>query len=340
MLFKKKNISELQDSISHSNNITIITHANPDGDAIGSTSGISNFLKEQGHDSTIIFPNTPAEGMDFVLKDLDYIIAEQDFKRAKETLLNTDLLFVVDMCAKHRANENLETILNTIQVKTILIDHHESPEEFDISFSYPKASSACEVAYNVITRLSKTKILSKNVSTCLYMGMLTDTGGFSYSNTDPNLYITLSNLVKSGIRPDKLNQQIFNTYSYNRLRLLGSSINENMQYFPKQKAVLIALDRKTLRHYHYVQGDLENVVNYGLKIRGVVFAALISEREKNIRMSFRSTDESIDVNLFARTYWNGGGHKMASGGRGFDTFENVKKRLIDLIKQNAFNKHN
>ena len=192
------------------------------------------------------------------------------------------------------------------------------------------------MVYNILSRLTKQKVLSKEISTALYLGIITDTGSVAYSSDDPEVYSVLHYVLKSGIRASKLHQKIFDTYSFNRLKLLGYAISHKIKVFPKQRAAFIYLSKKELKDFHYQIGDLEGVVNYCLKLEEVDFCAMLTEREDKIRISFRSKDASINVDVFARKYWNGGGHVMASGGKSYDSLDKVVKRLTKQIYNQDF----
>lgn len=334
-----KDIKLTNEKIDSANYISIIIHNNPDGDAVGAAVAMYKYLTNYRKKKvSIVLPNHPSQSISFVLPE-DYTIAETDFKKAHEILIKTDLLLVLDMNLLNRAGENIEKIFeseNKLPYSTILIDHHVKPERFDVMFSYPESSSTCEIVYNVLTRLTGYKVFDKEISTALYLGIITDTGSLSYSCNDPALYVTISYLLKSGIIANKINQKIFNTYSHNRLNLLGYSISRKMMYFPKQRAAFIYLSKEELNRFKYVAGDLEGVVNYPLKMADVDFSALLSEQDNKIRMSFRSKDESVDVNRFARAFWNGGGHIMASGGKSFLPLDEVVKQLKKQILSEKF----
>lgn len=336
MKFKTKDILQLQNYIIEQQNITITTHYNPDGDAVGSATALYHYFKLIMKDVQIVIPNYVPHSIEFLLENTDYIIAEADFKKAKKRLQATDLLIVADMNDNSRAGDNLEKVLNEIDCKKVLIDHHVSPFQYDINFSYPDASSTCEVVWNVLYRLSKKKVFPADISRSLYVGIMTDTGSLCFSCNSPELYVVISNLLKSGIKANKINQKVFDTYSKDRLNLLGYAISKKLRVFDKQRAAFIAVSLEELERYHYQPGDLEGVVNYCLKLEEVDFCVLISERDKKIRLSFRSKDESIDVNKFARKYWNGGGHVMAAGGKSFLSFNEVVKKITKQIYNKEF----
>ncbi|MBR1769571.1 MAG: bifunctional oligoribonuclease/PAP phosphatase NrnA [Bacteroidales bacterium] len=336
MRFTKKDILKLEEHITKANKITVITHYNPDGDALGSSVALYHYLKTLNKDCLCLIPNPYPSNLEFVLEDTDFIIAEKSFKNAKQRLLQTDLLFLVDMNNNSRCGDNLEKVLNELSCTKILIDHHLKPDAFALNFSYPESSATCEVLYNILKRLTKRKVFSEKISKALYLGLITDTGSLSYSNDNPEIYSIISNLLKSGLKASKLHQKIFDTYSVSRLRLLGYAISHKMKVFSKERAAFISLSKEELKRYNYQTGDLEGVVNYSLKLAGVDFCALLSERDDKIRMSFRSKDPSIDVNLFARKFWNGGGHVMASGGKSYEKLSEVERKLTAQIKNKSF----
>jgi len=336
MKFKTKDISLFKDYIKQAHSITITTHFNPDGDAIGSTCGMFHYLKSLKKDVKIVFPNNIPYSISFLVQNVDYIVAENNFKQAKKSLQDSDLLIITDINDKSRTGDNLEKVLQEINCTTILIDHHVTKSLYDINFSYPDASSTCEVVWNILSRLEQKKVFSIDISTSLYTGIMTDTGSLSYSCNSPNLYIVISNLLKSGIIASKINQKIFDTYSKDRLNLLGYAISKKLRVFDKQRAAFIYLSKQDLSRFHYQAGDLEGVVNYCLRLEVVDFCALISERDNKIRLSFRSKDEKIDVNKFARKYWEGGGHVMAAAGKSYLSLEEVVKIFTHQIYNKSF----
>jgi phosphoesterase RecJ-like protein len=336
MRLRNKDIQQLKSLINEAKTITIITHFNPDGDAIGTTVGLYHYLKLIGKESIIIIPNQIPQNIMFILKDVSYIISENKFQDAKRRLKTTDLLFVVDMNNNTRVNEALENLLNEITPKTVLIDHHVKPDKFDINFSFPNVSSSSEVLFFIIKKLSTAKIFTKEIASALLVGISTDTGSFSYSCNHPEVYNAVATLLKTGVKANKIHQQVFDTYSINRMNLLGYAISKKLKIFTKERAAFIYLSKKELNYYHYQIGDLEGVVNYCLKLENIDFCALLSERDTKIRMSFRSNDEKIDVNKFANRYWNGGGHVMASGGKSFESLDVVVEKLTNQIKKRLF----
>lgn len=336
MRFITKNIAKLDSLIRNSEKISIVTHYNPDGDAIGSGAAMCHYVKSLDKQATFIIPNPFPKNIEFAVEDVEYLIAERTFKQAKQTVLDSDLLLVVDMNNNARSGDGLERVLNESSAKKVLIDHHVKPDKYDLSFSYPKSSSSSEVVYNILSRLTKQKVLSKEISTALYLGIITDTGSIAYSSDDPDVYSVLHYVLKSGIIASKLHQKIFDTYSFDRLKLLGYAISHKMKVFLKQRAAFIYLSKKELNRFHYKIGDLEGVVNYCLKLGEVDFCAMLTEREDKIRISFRSKDASINVDKFARKYWNGGGHVMASGGKSYESLDKVVKTLTQQIYNQDF----
>ncbi len=331
MRFRIKDITALDDLLKKSEKISIITHYNPDGDAIGSGVAMYHYVKSLGKQATFIVPNPFPKNIEFALENVNYFIAERTFKQVKQILLDSDLFLILDMNNNARSGESLERVLNDSMAKKILIDHHVKPDKYDLSFSYPESSSSSEVVYNILSRLTKQKVLSKEISTALYLGIITDTGSVAYSSDNPEVYSVLYYVLKSGIKASKLHQKIFDTYSFDRLKLLGYAISHKIKIFPKQRAAFIYLSKKELKDFNYKIGDLEGVVNYCLKLEEVDFCAMLTEREDKIRISFRSKDASINVDVFARKYWNGGGHVMASGGKSYESLDNVVKTLTKQI---------
>lgn len=334
MTLNKEDIQRFSKVIEESDNIVLLSHFNPDGDAMGSTVALYRFLQNLGKKNlTIIYPNEYPHNFSFLFEGINHIISSNGLLVAKQIVKQADLLIYMDLNKISRTCEELESILNSLSTPKVLIDHHIDPEQFDISFSDSKASATAELTYKIIKQIDATKLDIK-IAQAIYTGICTDTGSFSYSCSRRDCFDVVAELVEFGLEIAPLKRQVFDLSSENRLKLLGYLLSEKLRVFPQHKAAYISVSKQELRQFNFQKGDLEGVVNYCLKIEGIEFAALLSERQDMIRLSFRSTNPNIDVNKFANKYWSGGGHILAAGGNSPLLLKEVEDKLEEQIKNN------
>lgn len=332
MLFADKDVLEFENKIHQAKDIVLLTHFNPDGDAIGSCVGLYHYLKTKNKELHIISPNEFPHFLDYLIEDVPYVLGSKETDKAKHLLNNSDLIICLDFNTSSRVGDALSETLNNTKVDKILIDHHLNPEStYKIVFSHPPSSSTCEIVYELILHLNQYKpFLNKEIAQALYTGICTDTGSFSFGCNHRRCYEIVGDLVENGADVEFVHQEVFNTNSENRLRLLGFCLCERMTVIPEKKTAFIYLSKSDLKRFHFQIGDTEGIVNYCLSIKGIEFGILVTERIDRVRLSFRSK-YNFDVNKFAREYWNGGGHRKASGGHEFDSLENVVKKLREQI---------
>jgi len=334
MLFPNTDIVDFQNKINESQTITLISHFNPDGDTIGAVSALFHYLKLINKTLKVLIPNEYPSFLEFVMKDVPNIIGSKQTKDAKLALSETDLIICLDFNSVKRVGDFLQEFLITSTKSKVLIDHHLEPEveNFNLIFSNIQVSSTCELLYEVLLLMENgNSFLNPNISESLYLGICTDTGSFSFSCNHRRTYEVVADLVDNGVDVEYVHQIVFNTYSENRLRLLGFCLSERLKVFPKHRAAFVYLSKNDLRRFNYQIGDCEGVVNFCLSMQGIEFGALVTERADRVRLSFRSKFD-FDVNLFARKYWNGGGHKKASGGYSYDKLDLVIEQLTYQIE--------
>ncbi len=335
MLFSETLVLELKTKINKANIITLVSHFNPDGDTIGAVSAMYHYLKSKDKEIKVVIPNDFPSFLNFIMEDVPYIIASKQMQEAKDFFNNTDLILCLDFNSTSRVGDMLKDELESTSITKVIIDHHIEPEKdkFDIIFSQIKVSSTCELLYEVINKLEDNKpFLTKSIAECLYVGICTDTGSFSFSCQERRTYEIVAELVDSGVDVEYVHQEVYNTYSENRLRLLGFCLSERLKVFDKKGAALIYLSKNDLRRFNYQIGDCEGIVNFALSIKEIEFAALVTERADRVRISFRSK-YNFNVNEFARKHWNGGGHKKAAGGHAFEPLESVIEKLTKQIDE-------
>jgi phosphoesterase RecJ-like protein len=330
---KKEDIIAIQNLLATPKKIAIIPHRSPDGDAMGSTLALYHFLLKSGHKPTVISPNEFPNFLAWLPGSETVLIYENDKADCTQILNEAELVFTLDFNALHRTGE-MEQVLSKLSAPMIMIDHHQKPDTYaTFTYSDTAIGSTCEMIYNFISYLDKKALIDKTIATCIYTGITTDSGSFRFPSTTSTTHRIVAELIDLGIENSEIHNLLFDDSSYNRLQLLGRAL-QNMKVFPEFKTSYTSLTQKELDEFHYEKGDTEGVVNYGLSIKGIHFAAIfIEHREENIiKISFRSQG-SFDVNQFARENFNGGGHINAAGGKSYDTMRVTLKKFEDLISK-------
>lgn len=325
------NIFDLKALISSSKQISITTHTNPDGDAIGSSLALYHYLLGQGREVKLVVPNKYPEFISWMPGNDDIVIYEDTPKRAREIILSSDLIFHLDFNAIDRAG-SLKVVLNESNASKVMIDHHPHPnqEDFDFLYSSTETSSTAELIHDFFHELGDEDPLNQDIATCLFVGIMTDTGSFSFACNRPETFMVTAKLLATGIDGAWIHRMVYDTFSEDRLRLLGYSISEKLQVFPDSATAIISLSKDELKKFNYQVGDSEGIVNYALSISGITMAVLLTERKDRVRLSFRSKG-AFAVNEIAANYFHGGGHKNAAGGDSFDSLDKTIEKLIDLL---------
>jgi len=328
-----QDISKLKEQIEKSQNIVILGHYNPDGDAIGSCAAWYNYLLGLGKQSQIILPNDFPQNLKWIKGSETAITATQDIKKVEVFFANADLIICNDFQSFSRVDKLEEIALKSTATK-VLVDHHVDPEveQFDLIFSDVESSSTAELVFEIITRLTPETPLNRAVAEAIYVGIMTDTGSFSYSSGHKKTFETVAKLIDSGIDTCQIYQEIYSTFSEDRVRLLGHCLANRLTVLQDFSTAYIYLTKEDLREFREMPGDTEGIANYALSIKGIKFAAFFTEREKRIRISFRSKGE-VDCNIFAKTHFNGGGHHNASGGDSFDTMQETIQKFEQLLPE-------
>jgi len=331
---KKEDIKALEIVLSSPKKIAIIPHRSPDGDAMGSTLALYHFLKKLNHTPTVIAPNDFPDFLAWIPGSESVMIFEKDKEATSLVLKEADIIFTLDFNALHRTGE-MEHVLNKLESIFVMIDHHQSPDNYaQFTYSDTQFGSTCEMIFNFIEALGKKELIDKTIATCIYTGILTDSGSFRFPKTTGTTHRIIADLIDIGAENTTIPILLFENNSYDRLQLLGKAL-QNMKVFPEYKTTYITLSQKELDQFHYVKGDTEGIVNYGLTIKGIIFAAIfIEHKEENIiKISFRSQGD-FDVNQFARDHFQGGGHSNAAGGKSnlslAETIAKFEKLLSEL----------
>jgi len=315
-------------------NIVITMHQKPDADAMGSTLGLYHFLIQFGHQVTVISPTNWArwvDWMDGTKKVLDYEL----HKAASDALLDkADWLFCLDFNHFGRT-KNLAPKLQSVQCTKILIDHHQQPDapSFTYGVSNTGKSSTCEMVYDFIVGSGHRSLINKTISECLYAGVVADTGSFRFSSTHASVHHMVAYLKEQGLEHTRVHEELFDNYFENRLRFLGHVLSNCMQVYYELNTALIAIPKMDLLRFQIKTGDTEGLVNYPLSIKGIKLVGLVIDRDEERKWSFRSKG-AFDCNTFARTYFEGGGHFNASGGRDSESLQKTVQKFKRAIEEN------
>lgn len=314
--------------------ILIVTHNNPDGDALGSTLGLYHCLKNQGFWVAMLTPNDFPEFLQWMPGNELIISGFSAKKLAIERISNAELIFCVDFNKADRL-AGFEEIFNNSTAKKILIDHHPHPGDFpDITISDVTVSSCAEKVWQLIENLNWIKYVNITVAECIFTGIMTDTGGFSFNSSTRETYRVVSELLTFGIEKDKIFDLVYNNFSADRMKLLGYCLEQKMKIFPEYNTAYISITKDELKRFNFKSGDTEGFVNYPLSIKGIRFSALFIENKGFIKASFRSKG-AFKVNEIASKYFGGGGHENAAGGEFMGIMEdNISffEKLLPLFK--------
>ncbi|MDR2868708.1 MAG: bifunctional oligoribonuclease/PAP phosphatase NrnA [Bacteroidales bacterium] len=327
-------IKSVKELMYNAEKIVIVSHYNPDGDAIGSALALYHFFTALNRPVEIVMPNLFPDFLKWIPGSENILIAMKHLNTAKKIFQNADLLFVVDMNAAHRSGADLQqAILDSPAVK-VLIDHHPNPElPCHYQYSTTKTTSTCELVYNFIAKKLRLKsYINLDIARCIYTGMITDTGSLSYACNYENTYKILAHCAKLGVDGEDIHRLIYDNYEVSRMKLLGLTLSDRLKILPEYRTAVLHLSLKDLADNNYRIGDTEGFVNYGLSMKIVNFTAFFTEREDRIRISFRSKG-NFDVGKFASTHFTGGGHRNASAANFNGTLEEAMQKFEEVLPQ-------
>lgn len=335
-MFTASEISEIQKLLIPENKIVIITHYNPDGDAIGSSLGLKHFLKQKGLDAEVIVPNDFPKFLKWMPESKRIIIADYKRKQAGEAIYHADVIFILDFNASHRSGNLVGPWIEKAKAKKILIDHHQQPDQFDFVYSDVTIPATSQMVYHFIQQLNEEEKVNKDIAECLYTGIMTDTGGFRFRSTSATTHRIVADLIEKGAEPSMITSNTLDTNTVSRLHLL-SLILGRIEVVKEGKVAILWLKRDELKKFGFQKGDTEGFVNYGLSIMGTQVSAFFMEDlyEDFIKISFRSKDQ-VDVNQFSRKYFNGGGHINAAGGKYLKSIEETIEDFKEKIEAEEF----
>ncbi len=303
--------SELHQLIRVPQNVAILSHRNPDGDAIGSSLAMRHYLEQHGHTVHVLFPSEYPLEFEVLPGASDILIWDLQQEECKQVLQRKNFFIFLDFNAYSRIDRLGEAVKN-LPGQRLMIDHHLYPDQIaDFIISEPEASSTCEMIYRFITAMGDGQKINPTVGKCIFTGLITDTGSFRHA-TNPHVYRIAADLVERGTDDSSIQDMIFNSQTERTLRLLGHCLSNRMEYFPEFRTAMIWLTRKDYEQFNIQRGETEGIVNYLLSMKDVRLAAFIHNQPSVVKLSLRSKGD-IDVQEMCKKHFNGGGHKNASG---------------------------
>lgn len=330
-MFDKTQIQKVGQMLSQPKNIALVSHKNPDGDTISTALAMMQYLRMKGHEVSILIPNQYPAYYAWMPGCQEFVIFDKEASLVREKLQNANLIFCLDFNKLNRTGNMTPDLINAKGIK-IVIDHHLYPsEEFDYYFTETDTSSTGELLYEFIVALEDQHLINKDIALSIYTAIMTDTGSFSYNCDNARTYMIVSELIQKGVEPALVHKLVYDTFTENRLRLLGFAISKRMLVWRDLRTAVIYLDKRDLNKFNYEVGDTEGVVNYPLSMEGVNLSILLTERDKLIRMSFRSKGK-FSVNTLASEHFEGGGHKNAAGGTSTLTIAETLEKLKEVVE--------
>ncbi|MFL3661959.1 MAG: DHH family phosphoesterase [Polaribacter sp.] len=326
-----KGIEELKGFLGTSRNIVIVGHRNPDGDAMGATLGLKHYLDKKGHQATVVVPNEYPDFLHWMPGSETTYRFDWQNTQSQKAIVASEIIFLLDFNALHRVGADMQKTLEKYPNDFVMIDHHQQPDDVKYMFSDVTICSTCQMVYQFIEMNNDLNLIDTAIATCLYTGIMTDTGSFRFRSTTSTTHRIIADLIDKGAQNDIIHNKVYDANSYGRLLLLGQALS-NLQIFPEHKTAFITLSEAEKNKFDFQKGDTEGVVNYALSLKGIIFAAIFIEDadQKIIKISFRSKGD-FSVNQFSRNHFNGGGHDNAAGGKFDGDIETTIKYFKSLL---------
>ena len=330
-IMTERECSQLRSLINNAETIVLCCHLNADGDALGAMLGWAEVLKAMGKDPLVVAPDQYPDYLQW-LPNTEKIVRYDKRKDFVNTVLKiADLVFCLDFNTLSRTDAMAEALGNSPAQK-VLIDHHPDPNVGAVlTFSHPEMSSTCELVFRIVWQMGMFDQLGKHFAIPVYCGMMTDTGGFTYNSSSPDIYFIISQLLTKHIDKDKIYRNVFHNYSEHRIRMVGYVLCHKLVVDELRHAAFYTLTRDDLKRFHFIKGDAEGLVNMPLQIKGLKLSISLredTERDKLIWVSLRSVDD-FPCNKMAEQFFNGGGHLNASGGR----LQCTMDEAIEVVKR-------
>ncbi|MBS3993732.1 MAG: bifunctional oligoribonuclease/PAP phosphatase NrnA [Bacteroidetes bacterium] len=314
--------------------IVIVPHRNPDGDAIGASLAMQHYLHKKNHQVTVVSPNELPGFLTWMPAAKNILKFDKQNRQSKKAINEAELIFLLDFNTLSRVGDDMEKSLLTYNGDFVMIDHHLQPDTIaKYMFSDSSYSATCEMIYEFIYNLGDNQLIDKTIATCIYTGIMTDTGNFRFPATQPRTHKIVAELMEREADNAYIYNKVFDSNTYQNLQLLGHALSQ-LHVLPKASTAYFVLSKNELKAFDYQKGDTEGIVNYGLSIKGITLAAIFIEDEDQgiVKISFRSKG-TFSVNEFARNHFNGGGHQNAAGARSTDSLEFTVQKFIKLVSK-------
>lgn len=328
----KSEIKEIKALLSSPKNVVIVPHRNPDGDAIGSSLAMYHYLLNKGHNATVVAPNDYPDFLKWLPGSKDVLKFDMQNRQSKSAIDEASIIFLLDFNALHRVGSDMQNTLEIFVGDFIMIDHHQEPDTI-AKYLYSDVSicSTCQMVYHFLEKLDEVEAINENIATCLYAGIMTDTGSFRFPSTTSTTHRIVANLIEKGANNAKIYNNVYDNNSYGSLQLLGRALS-NMVIIEKLKTAYISLSQDELNEFNYQKGDTEGIVNYALSLQGVIFAAIFIEdiEQQIVKISLRSKGK-FSVNKFAREHFDGGGHDNAAGGKSKISLDATISKFLKIL---------
>lgn len=324
-------IEEIKSLLQSPKNIVIVPHKNPDGDAIGSTLALKHYLDMYGHVVTVISPNEYPEFLKWIPGENEIIKYSEQLESATNVIDAANIIFTLDFNNLSRTGD-MEPLLKQAPALFIMIDHHQQPDTYaTYTYSDVTMSSTCQMVYHFIEKLGDFDKINGDLATCLYVGIMTDTGSFRFRSTTSTTHRVIADLIDKGADNTAIHEKIYDANTISRLQLQGVALG-NLKILPEYRTAFITLSQKELDEHNFKKGDTEGFVNFGLSLEGIVFAVIFIENknEKIIKISFRSKGD-FSVNEFSRNHFEGGGHHNAAGGKSNLPLKQTVEKFISIL---------
>jgi len=331
-LMNQDEIKEIKDLLSTPKNVVIVPHRNPDGDAIGASLAVYHYLKNKGHKVTVVTPNDYPNFLKWLPGSKDVYKFDMQNRQSKSALDEASIVFLLDFNALHRVGSDMQKTLEDYIGTFIMIDHHQQPDTV-AKYLYSDVSicSTSQMIYHFLEKLEDVNAITAEIATCIYVGIMTDTGSFRFPSTTSTTHRIIANLIDRGAENAKIHSNVYDTNSFGRLQLLGRALS-NLIVIDKLKTAYISLTQEDLDEFKYEKGDTEGIVNYALSLEGIIFAVIFIEDvdQQIIKISLRSKG-SFSVNKFSREHFDGGGHDNAAGGKSRVSLETTISKFLNVL---------
>lgn len=328
-----KEAKKIVELIEESDKIVITSHRSPDGDSVGSSMAMYHFIKALGKEAVICHPDPAPAFLDWVKEGVEFINYVHHEEEVRNLFMEADLLFALDYNGANRMGHEMGDMFNASSAKKVMIDHHPHPEEFvDVSASYPDTCSTCQLMYELIESSGNIDLLDAKIGSAIYLGIMTDTGSFRFSNVKPRTHEIIAVLLKHGVDHTSIHENTFDNVPINRLKLRGYAISNKIEVLEKEGVAVLWLTSEELERFEYKKGDTEGLVNTALSVEGVRVAAFFADKDGQIKISFRSKG-TIPVNKIAIDHFHGGGHVNAAGGTANEPIEVAVERFKSLVPE-------